>query len=100
MILAGEVDGLFTADPNLEADAVRIAEVTPQTLPSLAGGVGGSHGFDVTGGMSAKVAHAMNLIERFPGLEIVLCSGLQPGKVRSALAGDALEFGTRIHAGK
>ena len=32
---------------------------------------------DVTGGMRAKVGQALAMVERLPGLEIVVCSGME-----------------------
>ncbi len=98
MVLAGEVDGIFTADPQLHPDAAPIAEVTPATLEAIAHGLGASHGVDVTGGMGAKVQQALALVQRFPQLEVVLCSGLEAGAVAAALLGLPRAGGTRIHA--
>lgn len=97
MVLAGEVDGIFTADPQLHPDARPVPAVTPATLDAIVHGLGASHGVDVTGGMSAKVQQALALVQRFPQLEVVLCSGLEPGAVAAALLGVARTGGTRIH---
>jgi isopentenyl phosphate kinase len=96
LVLAGEVDGIYSADPLLYPEARRIATITPQTLAELADGLGGSHGVDVTGGMRAKVQQAVTMVQANPALEIVICSGLQPGSLAAALAGEAV--GTRICA--
>ncbi|HHY58899.1 MAG TPA: uridylate kinase [Chloroflexi bacterium] len=96
VVLAGEVDGIFTADPQLDASAQLIAEITPATLATVAAGLGSSHGVDVTGGMRAKVQQALGMVERHPQLEIVVCSGLEAGHVQAALSGAAA--GTRIVA--
>jgi isopentenyl phosphate kinase len=98
MVLAGEVDGIYTADPILNPAATRLAAVTPETLETIAHGLGASHGVDVTGGMVAKVEQSLALVQCHPGLEIILCSGLQPGAVHDALLGRPLEASTRIHA--
>jgi isopentenyl phosphate kinase len=97
IVLAGEVDGIFTADPQLDPAARPIAEITPATLAAIAGGLGSSHGVDVTGGMRAKVMQSLAMVQRHPGMEIVVCSGLEVGHVEAALAGAAV-VGTRIHA--
>lgn len=98
IVLAGEVDGIFSADPQIDPQARRIPEVTPATLHAIAGGLGGSHGIDVTGGMAAKVRQALALVERHPGLEILLCGGLTPGALTAALTQPQPAFGTLIHA--
>lgn len=45
---------------------------------------------DVTGGMRGKVAAMLALIERFPGLQVRIFGGLEPGSVAAALAGAPL----------
>ncbi|MBW7883861.1 MAG: isopentenyl phosphate kinase family protein [Caldilineaceae bacterium] len=94
IILAGEVDGIFTADPIIEPDAKRIDVITPETLAAVAAGLGSSHGVDVTGGMVTKVSQALAMVERQPELELVICSGLVEGAVQQALLGAAV--GTRV----
>ncbi len=94
IVLAGEVDGIFTADPQLDPTAQPIAEITPATLAAVAAGLGNSHGVDVTGGMRAKVQQSLAMTARQPGLEIVVCSGLEAGHVQAALGG--APAGTRI----
>lgn len=94
IVLAGEVDGIFTADPQLDPTARPIASITPETLAAVVTGLGSSHGVDVTGGMYAKVMQSLAMVQRHPGLEIVVCSGMKAAHVRRALAGAAV--GTRI----
>jgi isopentenyl phosphate kinase len=94
IVLAGEVDGIFTADPQLDPTAQPITAITPATLSAVAAGLGSSHGVDVTGGMRAKVQQSLAMTARQPGLEIVVCSGLAAGHVQAALAG--APAGTRI----
>lgn len=96
IVLAGEVDGIFTADPQLNPAAQPIATVTPATLAAIVAGLGSSHGVDVTGGMRAKVQQALDMVERHPDLEVVVCSGLEAGYVQAALRGAPV--GTRIVA--
>ena len=67
LILAGEVDGIFTADPLLDPEAQRIPTITPALLEEIAGGLGGSHGVDVTGGMRAKVEESLAMVRTNPG---------------------------------
>lgn len=94
VVLAGEVDGIFTNDPLLDPQAQRVAEITPDTLDAVADGLGRSHGVDVTGGMRAKVLQALAMVQRHPALEVIICSGMTPGRVGGVLAGQ--EAGTRI----
>lgn len=96
IVLAGEVDGIYTADPQLHATAQRIPVITPDTLQDLQALVGGSYGVDVTGGMAAKVAQAVRMITQIPHLDLIICSGLLPGHLERALLAVIDEIGTRI----
>lgn len=96
MVLAGEVDGVYTADPQQDPSARRIPVIGPQMNPETAALLGGSHGVDVTGGMAAKVAEARQMVRRHPGLEIIICSGLQVGVLSTAILDDEPQVGTRI----
>ncbi len=97
LVLAGEVDGIYTADPQLEPAARPIAAITPQTLAEVEAGLGGSHGVDVTGGMRAKVEQTLRMVTLSPGMDVIICSGLRAGHIGRALAGELV--GTRISAG-
>lgn len=96
IVLAGEVDGVFTADPLRFPDAQIIREITPAILAELTAGLGGSHGTDVTGGMAAKIGQAMAMARRRPGLEVIICGGLTAGNVARALGRNEDWPGTRI----
>jgi isopentenyl phosphate kinase len=95
LILAGEVDGIFTADPQLVPDARRITAITPLQFAEIAGSLGESHGVDVTGGMRAKVEESLAMVQNTRGLEIIICSGLQPESLGAALRGE--QVGSLIH---
>lgn len=99
LVLAGEVDGVFTADPNQEPAAQRIPVITPATFASIQVALGGSHGVDVTGGMVAKVEQALRLVRTYPRLDVIICSGLEPGQVRRALLEPPGVVGTHLWAG-
>jgi len=98
IVLAGEVDGVYSADPLRYPQAQPIREITPANQPSLSSGLGGSHGTDVTGGMAAKIEQAMKMARRQPGLEVLICGGLLSGHVARALAGGDDWPGTRLTA--
>lgn len=101
VVLLGEVDGIYTADPLRNPDAIPIPHLTPQTLAELgerwgedseAGSargsgvrLGESYGVDVTGGMTGKVAESLAMIQAHPALEVVICSGLIPGHLEGIL---------------
>lgn len=98
LVLAGEVDGVYTADPNLNPTAERIPVITPASFAQVRAALGGSHGVDVTGGMAAKVAQALALTQAHPTLEVIICSGLIPGHMQRALLEPAGAVGTHIRA--
>lgn len=98
LILAGEVDGVFSADPQLDPDALPIPTITPGTLDDVRHQLGASHGTDVTGGMAAKVAQSVALAARHPDLTITLCSGLIPDHLRRILTDPTAPLGTHIRA--
>lgn len=96
VILAGEVDGIYRADPLLEPSAPRIPLLTEETLRDIRQGLGESHGVDVTGGMIAKVQEALAMVAAIPGLDVVICSGLVAGQIEQALSHKDVSIGTRI----
>ena len=98
IVLAGEVAGVYAGDPLADPDAPVLAELTPGMLAAVQQGLGGSHGVDVTGGMAAKVALVMRWIAVWPGLEVLICSGLTAGNVYRALATPEDATGTLCHA--
>jgi isopentenyl phosphate kinase len=73
-----------------------IPRLTPTNLPQVMDALHGSHGTDVTGGMSSKVVQSMALVETLPGLEVQIFSGSTPGNLHAALSGARL--GTLVAA--
>lgn len=98
IVLAGEVDGIFTKDPLRHPDATRLPTITPSTLATLAADLGGSHGVDVTGGMIAKVKQAVRMVQALSDVSVIICSGLETGHLVHVLedADTARMIGTRI----
>ena len=100
MVLAGEVAGVFTGDPQRDPQARRVPVITPENLAGVQAGLGESFGADVTGGMAAKVAQALEMVQRQPGLRILVCSGLEPGTVQAALSDPSVAVGTEIRGAR
>lgn len=98
IILAGEVGGIYSADPLLDASATLIPLVTPASFAAIQAGLGGSHGVDVTGGMAAKVMQALQWVTRRPKLTVLICSGLEPGNLYQALIGSSTTVGSWLRA--
>lgn len=98
IILAGEVAGVFSADPLVDATATLIPAVTLHSLVQVRAGLGGSYGVDVTGGMAAKVEQALGWIRKRPALSVLICSGLEPDNLYHALIGSPQAVGSWLHA--
>jgi isopentenyl phosphate kinase len=98
MVLAGEVDGVYTGDPLRDPAARLIPEITPQRFAVMEASLGSSFGTDVTGGMAAKVAQSLRLAQRHPHLRILICSGLIPGAVQQSLTAAEALPGTVIYS--
>jgi isopentenyl phosphate kinase len=97
IVLVGEVAGVLSADPASGVAGELIPEITPETLPQLAQALGGSRGVDVTGGMVAKVAAMLALVQATPELDSVqIISGLVPGLVHAVLTEPDRRAGTRV----
>ncbi len=98
VILAGNVDGAFSADPLQDPSAALIREITPANAAAIEAQLRGSHGVDVTGGMLTKVKTMLELVESQPGTQAWLLSALRPGAVFQALTENRVEWGTVIRA--
>ena len=84
LILLTDIDGLYTADPRKNPDAVRIWEISAVTeeVLALAGGTGSSQG---TGGMRTKLEAAAKCLSH--GISMVIAAGNQPDNLYDILDG-------------
>ena len=91
LILLSDIDGLYTADPRKDADAVLIPEVREITrsLKTLAGAPGSALG---TGGMATKLKAAE--IVMACGCDMVIANGQKPEHLYGIVAGK--HTGTRF----
>ena len=96
IILAGQVNGVFSADPLRDPSAQRIPLITPASFPAVRDRLGGSHGVDVTGGMLSKVELMVTLAQALPEVRIQIISGETGGVLRRCLLRDDDEEGTVI----
>ena len=99
MVLACDVDGVFTRDPARHPDAQRIAVVHAANEQEVLAAEKGTGALgderppqeepvpDVTGRMAGKIRRLRGLAAQMPGAEIRIISGLIPGAVRDALLG-------------
>jgi glutamate 5-kinase len=94
LVLATDIDALYTADPGKDSSAERVPRVDDfAELKGLA--IGGSASAIGSGGMHSKVRAAE--IATAGGIEVVVCSGKSDGAVARAAAGDTA-IGTHFAA--
>lgn len=95
MIIMSDIDGLYDANPNTNADAKLIEQVDhiDATVLSVAGGAGSTVG---SGGMQTKVKAARVLMAA--GIPMVVCDGSRASVVEDICAGERI--GTRFVAVK
>jgi isopentenyl phosphate kinase len=96
IILAGEVEGVFTTDPLCDESAQLIPEISRHNFDQVELMLAGSHGVDVTGGMLTKVRIMYALVQERPELRVQLISGRWPGMIKRALLEPDLKEGTTI----
>jgi len=93
LVLLTNVDGVMTADPQLDPGASPIAEVEDfEQLRALE--IGDRTSAFGSGGMRSKVAAAEMASES--GIRATICNGTKPGTLAAAAAGE--EVGTRFRA--
>ena len=91
LVLLSDIDGLYTADPRKNPNAVLIPKVDAITedILALAGGTGSSLG---SGGMATKLRAAQIVMEA--GIDMVITNGEQPDILYDIVDGKAV--GTRF----
>lgn len=92
ILLAGDEPGVLSHYPGGDV----LEHITPASYAGLASLPGGSAATDVTGGMAGKVEAMLGLVQNVPGCSVHIFSGLEPGNITKALAGEPP--GTRITA--
>ncbi len=97
LVLLTNIDGLLSADPQLDPSARLIPEVADfSELEALA--IGDRTSAFGSGGMRSKVAAAEMASEA--GIPAVICNGTAPGTLAAAAAGEPVGTRFRAQAGK
>jgi isopentenyl phosphate kinase len=96
ILLLGEVEGVYSADPRRDVEARLIPVIHASDMEEAEAALTGSRSVDVTGGMRSKVLLMVDLVRGLPGLRVHLFSGLVPGLLESALCDPGFEAGTVI----
>jgi glutamate 5-kinase len=92
-IIMSDIDGFYTANPQVDPNAKlleRVESITEETM-AMAGGAGSSVG---TGGMATKLRAARALLAA--GIPTVICQGRKPGVLAQVVRGERV--GTRFEA--
>lgn len=93
LIILSDIDGLFTADPHKDKNAVllhKVEEITPE-IESMTGGSFTAFG---TGGMATKIKAAK--IANAAGADMVIANGKRPSVLYDIV--DGKDIGTRFSA--
>jgi isopentenyl phosphate kinase len=86
MVIFGcDVDGVYSSDPKSTSDVKLLPKITPTTYRELTSAFKVPEGFDVTGGMKAKVEEAVKLAEK--GVESVVINLLKPQNLTKLITG-------------
>lgn len=91
LIVLSDIDGLYTADPHKNKDAVkldRVEEITPE-IENMTGGAGSKFG---TGGMATKIKAAKIAVDA--GIDMVIANGNRPSVLYDII--DGKDKGTRF----
>ena len=96
LVLLTDTDGVFTADPRLDAEATLIEDIiaVDAAIEAAAGGAGTERG---SGGMASKLAAAR--IASRSGVRTVIAAAARDGVLSAAIAGEA-GIGTVVRAGE
>ena len=101
VILACDVAGVYPSAPRCASRGRVVPVVDRSNIDTLCDALNltgrksrSSRGYDVTGGMAAKVKCLYEVVRRSPVIEARVVSGLKPGVLESALLGE--EVGTVI----
>jgi isopentenyl phosphate kinase len=86
IIIVGITDGVFDKDPNKYSDAKLIPEINSKNYLKVREYLGGSIGYDVTGGMFRKVEKMFELTKF--GVEIEIINGKKEDILKRALLGE------------
>jgi len=97
IIMGGDVDGLYTADPKACSSAQLIQRITLEELKTQKHEIEGSKATDVTGGMLGKMRELIPAIEH--NIQTLIVNATKPLRVYKALKGEKV-IGTIIEKGE
>ena len=95
LILLSDIDGLYTADPHKDKNAV-LLECVDEITPAIEGMTGGAGSRFGTGGMATKIKAAKIAVNA--GIDMIIANGKDPAVLYEILEGK--NVGTRFTARK
>lgn len=85
IVVAGNVDGVFTGDPHKEKNVKLIPEITQKNFEEIKECLKESESIDVTGGMLHKVERLLNMTGK--GIESTIINGEKEDNLKQAILG-------------
>ena len=98
IILAGQVEGVFTGDPLKDPHARLLRDIPLSTAHEVERLLAGSHGIDVTGGMLTKVRTMCRVVAAQPDVTVRFISGEREGLIKKTLLSAEVREGTLLHS--
>jgi isopentenyl phosphate kinase len=89
IIMGGDVDGIYTADPKTSSSAKLIKRVTLEELKTQKHEIEGAKSTDVTGGMLGKMRELVPAIEA--NIQTLIVNATKPLRVYKALRGEEVK---------
>ncbi len=93
IVIGVDTDGLYDADPKVNANAKPYKHLTLEELKKIQGKLGKAQGTDVTGGMAGKIAEIIPAIEQ--GIHVTITGATKAQSIMRALIGKDV-LGTEI----
>lgn len=93
IVIGVDTDGLFDADPKVDANAKPYKRLTLEQLKNIVGKLSKAKVNDVTGGMAGKIAELIPVVEQ--GIPVTITGATKPLSILRALTGQSV-LGTEI----
>ncbi|MFH1713781.1 MAG: isopentenyl phosphate kinase, partial [Patescibacteria group bacterium] len=88
IIMAGDTDGVFTANPKKDKNAKQIKIISRKNFKEVKKMIEGSSFIDVTGGMAGKVVELINGARE--GISAQIINGTKKNSIKNALSGKTI----------
>lgn len=97
IVMAGEVAGVYSGDPQRDSIVRLIPEITSRNYAEVAQMLSTSFGVDVTGGMLSKINDLFGLVTEQPNLMVRIITGRRGHLLERVLIDPDLQEGTLLH---